>query len=151
MVGVFPVPEALYRARNCGLDLVEISPNAEPPVCKIIDYSKYRYEQQKKLNEAKKKRKSMETKEIKVRPTIARGDYEIKLRKATEFIKDGNRVKFSLAFRGREITHNEVGFEIINRFKQDLELIGRPEVEPKLEGKQIFMIIAPKSGDKSEK
>ncbi|CAL7960469.1 Translation initiation factor IF-3 [Alphaproteobacteria bacterium] len=144
MVGTIAFHQALTMAREKGLDLVEIVPNAIPPVCKIMDYGKYKYEQQKKLHEARKKQKIVEVKEIKVRPTIAIGDYRIKLRNAEKFLKEENKVRISLVFKGREVTHEEVGFAIINRFKRDLETIAKVELEPKMEGKQIFMVLTPR-------
>jgi translation initiation factor IF-3 len=144
MVGVASPLEGMQLANREGLDLVEISPNASPPVCKVMDFGKFKYEMQKKEHEAKKKQKIIELKEVKIRPTIASGDYQIKLRKASEFIKDGNKVKVSLAFRGREITHNEVGFAVMNRFQNDIAELAKIEVSPKMEGRQIFMMLAPK-------
>jgi translation initiation factor IF-3 len=143
MIGVVPVRQALELAIRVGLDLVEISPNAEPPVCKIMDYGKYKYELQKKAQEAKKKQKVVEIKEIKIRPNIAEGDYAVKLRNARKFIAEGNKVRVSLQFKGREITHNELGFAVIQRFKADISDIAKTELEPKLEGKQIFLVIVP--------
>jgi translation initiation factor IF-3 len=144
MMGVVQPAQGLKMAQERGLDLVEISPNANPPVCKIMNYGKFKYEVQKKSQEARKKQKIVETKEIKVRPTIAGGDYQVKLRNAQKFLSNGDKVRFTLMFRGREVTHNEVGFAVISKFKQDLEAIARVEVEPKLEGKQIFMLMSPK-------
>jgi translation initiation factor IF-3 len=144
MMGVVQPAQGLKMAQERGLDLVEISPNANPPVCKIMNYGKFKYEVQKKSQEARKKQKIVETKEIKVRPTIAGGDYQVKLRNAQKFLGNGDKVRFTLMFRGREVTHNEVGFAVISKFKQDLEAIARVEVEPKLEGKQIFMLMSPK-------
>lgn len=143
-MGVVQPAQGLKMAQERGLDLVEISPNANPPVCKIMNYGKFKYEVQKKSQEARKKQKIVETKEIKVRPTIAGGDYQVKLRNAQKFLGNGDKVRFTLMFRGREVTHNEVGFAVISKFKQDLEAIARVEVEPKLEGKQIFMLMSPK-------
>ncbi len=144
MIGVVPPIQGLRMAQERGLDLVEISPNATPPVCKIMNYGKFKYEVQKKSQEARKKQKIVETKEIKVRPTIADGDYQVKLKNAQKFLSNGDKVRFTLVFRGREITHNEVGFAVITKFKQDLASFGKVEVEPKLEGKQIFMLMSPK-------
>lgn len=144
MMGVVPPIQGIRLAQEKGLDLVEISPNATPPVCKVMDYGKFKYELQKKTQVARKKQKIVETKEVKVRPTIADGDYQVKLRNAQKFLANGDKVKFTLVFKGREITHKEVGFTVISRFKQDLEAVGRVEVEPKLEGKQIFMLMSPK-------
>lgn len=143
MSGVVDIDSALDTARRQGLDLVEISPNANPPVCKIMDFGKYRYEEQKRLKEMKKKQKKVDTKEIKLSPRIAIGDYNVKLGRAKEFINSGNKVRVSLYFRGREITHDEVGYEVIRRFKKDMEEVAAVEVEPKFEGRQIFMILVP--------
>jgi len=144
MIGVVAPSEGLRLAAQHGLDLVEISPAAVPPVCKVMDFGKFKYEMQKKAHEAKKKQKIVEVKEIKVRPTIADGDYQIKLRNASKFIKDGNKVKVSLMFRGREITHNEVGFAVMTRFQDDISELAKIEVAPRMEGRQIFMMLAPK-------
>ncbi len=143
MIGIVPPKQGLELAKRVGLDLVEISPNAEPPVCKVMDFGKYKYEIQKKAQEAKKKQKVVEVKEIKVRPNIADGDYEVKLRNARKFIAEGNKVRVSLQFKGREITHNELGFAVIQRFKTDISDVAKVELEPRLEGKQIFLVIIP--------
>ena len=143
MSGVVDLDSALDSARRQGMDLVEISPNATPPVCKIMDFGKYRYEEQKRLKEMKKKQKKVDTKEIKLSPRIAIGDYNVKLGRAKEFINAGNKVRVSLYFRGREITHDEVGYEVIRRFKKDMEEVAAVEVEPRFEGRQIFMILVP--------
>jgi translation initiation factor IF-3 len=144
MMGVMSLRDALKEAENADLDLVEISPNATPPVCKITDFGKYKYEQEKRQHEAKKKQKVVETKEIKVRPNIAVGDFNIKLKSAEKFLKEGNKVKFSMQFRGREITHSEVGMEVINRFKDNLAEISKVDQMPKMEGRNIFMVLSPK-------
>ncbi|MBS0236170.1 MAG: translation initiation factor IF-3 [Proteobacteria bacterium] len=144
MVGVTSVATAINMARDAGLDLVEISPNAAPPVCKIMDYGKYKYELQKKAQEAKRKQKVVETKEIKLRPNIAEGDYQVKLRNANKFIAEGDKVRVSLMFRGREIAHSDIGIALMDRLKKDLELNAKIEVEPKFEGRQIFMVVVPK-------
>ncbi len=144
MMGVMSLRDALKEAENADLDLVEISPNANPPVCKITDFGKYKYEQEKRQHEAKKKQKVVETKEIKVRPNIAVGDFNIKLKNAEKFLKEGNKVKFSMQFRGREITHSEVGMEVINRFKDNLAEISKVDHSPKMEGRNIFMVLSPK-------
>jgi translation initiation factor IF-3 len=141
MLGVMTVGDAMRLAVERNLDLVEISPQAVPPVCKIMNYGKYRYEMQKKAQAAKKKQKVVETKELKVRPTIADGDYKIKLKNAIKFLQEGNKVRISLQFRGREVVHNELGFAVMNRFREDLSDVGKVEVEPKMEGKQIFMMV----------
>lgn len=141
MIGVVSPRQGMELARKVGLDLVEVSPNASPPVCKVMDYGKYKYELQKKAQEAKKKQKVVESKEIKVRPNIADGDYQVKLRAVRKFISEGNKVRISLQFKGREITHNTLGFAVMSRFKQDTNDIAKVELEPKLEGKQIFMVL----------
>jgi translation initiation factor IF-3 len=143
MIGVVGLQEARKIASQSDMDLVEISPTSNPPVCRVMDFGKYKYALQKKAHEAKKKQKLIETKEIKLRPNIADGDYGVKLRNARNFLQDGNKVRVTLAFRGREITHDEVGFAIIKRFRDDLADIAKIELEPKLEGKQIFMVASP--------
>ena len=143
MLGVVDIATARERAKAAGMDLVEISPNANPSVCKIMDFGKFRYEEQKKFKEMKKKQKRVDTKEIKLSPRIAIGDYNIKLGRTKEFITGGNKVRVSLYFRGREITHNEVGFEVIQRFQKDAAEFASVELAPKMEGRQIFMILAP--------
>lgn len=143
-VGVVSVKEALKRADEVGLDLIEISPNANPPVCKILDLGKFRYEQQKRKAEARKNQKVVEIKEIKLSPNIDTHDYEVKLRNAQRFIKDGNKVKFTLRFRGREMAYMEQGEEVMARIVEDSDLYAKIEQPAKLEGKQITMVIAPK-------
>lgn len=138
------IKEALKRADEAGLDLIEISPNANPPVCKILDLGKYRYEQQKRKAEARKNQKVVEIKEIKLSPNIDTHDYEVKLRSAKRFIEDGNKVKFTLRFRGREMAYMEQGEEIMARIVEDSDLYAKIEQTAKLEGKQITMVIAPK-------
>ena len=144
MLGVVSLQDGLQRASGHGMDLVEISPNVNPPVCKVMDYGKYKYEMQKKAQAARKNQKTVDIKEITVRPTIAEGDYQVKMKKARTFLDEGTKVRFSLVFKGREITHNEVGFAIINRIKEELGEDIKIDVEPKLEGKQIFMIVSSK-------
>lgn len=147
MVGVVDIKEALERANLAGLDLVEISPNAEPPVCKILDFGKFKYEAKKRQHEAKKKQKVVVLKEIKLKPNIGSGDFEVKVRKIKEFIADGDKVKISLWFKGREIVHNEIGMRLFTRIRENLGDLVQIEAEPKLEGKQIVMLVAPfKSG-----
>ncbi len=136
--------EAIKMAKEKGLDLVEISPNASPPVCKFLSFGKYKYEQQKKAQHARKSQKIVETKEIKARPTIAEGDYQVKLKNALKFLNQGDKVKFSIIFKGREITHDEVGFAVMKRFKADIEEVCKIESGPRMEGKQIYMIASPK-------
>jgi translation initiation factor IF-3 len=143
MVGVVTRNEGLQLAQKAGLDLVEVSPNAEPPVCKILDYGKFKYEQQKKKAEAKKKQKVIEVKEIQIRPGIDENDFQVKCRAARRFLEDGNKVKITMRFRGREIAHQELGMEILNRIKDDFQELAKLEYAPKLEGKQMIMILAP--------
>ncbi len=143
MVGVVTVSEGIRRAEEAGLDLVEVSPNAEPPVCKILDYGKYKYEQQKKANEAKKKQKVIEIKEIKVRPGIEQHDYEVKLKAARRFLEDENKVKVTLRLRGREMAHQDLAMQVMQRLKADLADLSKVEQEPKMEGRQAIMMLIP--------
>ena len=143
-VGIFPIEEANRMATEADLDLVEISPNAEPPVCRIMDYGKFRFEENKKLQQAKKKQKQTQVKEIKFRPGTDIGDYKIKLRKLIEFLEEGDRTKVTLRFRGREMAHQELGLELLQRVKADLEEYGTVEQEPKMEGRLMVMVLAPK-------
>ena len=142
-VGVVPTREALAAADEAGLDLVEISPNAEPPVCKILDYGKYKYEMQKKANEARKKQKVVDIKEIKLRPGIGDHDYQVKLRAARGFLEEGDKVKVTLRFRGREMAHLDIGMDLLKKMREELSDIGKPELEPRLEGRQMMMVIGP--------
>ena len=144
MLGVMSAREALIRAYDVGLDLVEISPNAVPPVCKILDYGKYKYEQQKKANEARKKQKVVEIKEIKVRPNIDDHDYDVKMKQMKNFIGEGNKVKVTLRFRGREMAHQELGVKVLERIRNDLNELVKVEQMPKLENRQMVMVVAPK-------
>jgi translation initiation factor IF-3 len=144
MIGVLSRREALDLAAEANLDLVEISPNAEPPVCKILDNGKYKYELQKKKAEAKKKQKVVEIKEIQIRPMIDDNDFDVKRRAAERFLKDGNKVKVTMRFRGREMSHQEIGMEVINRFKDAFDELAKIETAPRFEGKQMLMILAPK-------
>ena len=144
MIGVMSAREALIRAYDLGLDLVEISPNAVPPVCKILDYGKYKYEQQKKANEARKKQKVVEIKEIKVRPNIDDHDYEVKMKQMKSFIGEGDKVKVTLRFRGREMAHQELGVKVLERIRNDLTELVKVEQMPKLENRQMVMVVAPK-------
>jgi len=143
-VGVLPIGEAREIASEADLDLVEISPNAEPPVCRVMDYGKFRFEESKKLQTARKKQKQIQVKEIKFRPGTDIGDYKIKLRKLVEFLEEGDRVKVTLRFRGREMAHQELGMELLQRVKADLEPYGAVEQEPKMEGRLMVMVLAPK-------
>ena len=142
--GVVDRDTALRKADEAGFDLVEISPNADPPVAKILDYGKYKYEEQKKKNEAKKKQKTIEVKEIKLRPNIDVHDYDVKMRNMKRFIDDGDKVKVTLRFRGREMAHMEIGQRLLERVKSDFEDIAKVEQEPKFEGRQIIMVVAPR-------
>ena len=130
-------------ATDVGLDLVEISPNAEPPVCKIMDFGKYKYEQQKKDSEARKKQKTIEVKEIKFRPNTDTHDYEVKMRSVTKFLDNGDKVKITMRFRGREMAHQELGRQLLERVSEDTKDIGKIDSIPKLEGRQIVMLINP--------
>lgn len=143
-VGVVDTNEALERAINANLDLVEISPDAEPPVCKIMDYGKYKFEQQKKAAEARKKQKTVEIKEIKMRPAIDDHDYQVKVRAIKRFFDDGDKVKVTLRFRGREMAHQELGRQVLERVKAEVEEIAKVESEPRLEGRQMVMVLAPR-------
>ena len=144
MVGVVSVQEGLDQAAAAGLDLVEVSPNAEPPVCKILDYGKYKYVEQKKRNEAKKKQKVIEIKEIKMRPGIDVHDYDVKLRNARRFLEDGDKVKLTIRFRGREMAHQDLGMNVLERVREDLDEISKVEQYPKMEGRAMIMVIAPR-------
>ena len=144
MIGLMSAREALIRAYDVGLDLVEISPNAVPPVCKILDYGKYKYEQQKKANEARKKQKVVEIKEIKVRPNIDDHDYEVKMKQMKNFIGEGDKVKVTLRFRGREMAHQELGVKVLERIRNDLIDLIKVEQMPRLENRQMIMVVSPK-------
>ncbi|MEI6161340.1 MAG: translation initiation factor IF-3 [Roseococcus sp.] len=144
MLGVLSIRDALYKAFQAGLDLLEISPNAVPPVCKITDYGKFKYEQQKKANEARKKQKVVEIKEIKVRPNIDDHDYDVKMRQAKGFISEGDKVKVTLRFRGREMAHQELGVKLLERIRTELVEIVKVEQMPRLENRQMIMVLAPK-------
>tara|TARA_B100000686_G_scaffold345247_2_gene429466 strand:+ start:8954 stop:9394 length:441 start_codon:yes stop_codon:yes gene_type:complete len=143
MRGVMSVNEGLEIARQSGLDLLEVSPNATPPVCKVIDYGKYRYEQQKKAAAARKNQKTVDIKEIKMRPMIDTHDYETKMKAANKFIDNGDKVKFTMRYRGREMAHQELGMEVLMRAKEELAEKTKVELAPKMEGRQMTMVIAP--------
>ncbi len=143
-LGVMQTVAALAEAEGHGLDLVEVSPNAAPPVCKILDYGKFKYEAQKKKNEAKKKQRVIEVKEIKLRPNIDENDYQVKMRNVNKFLNEGDKVKVTLRFRGREMAHQDLGVNVLNRVKGDTEEIAKVESFPRLEGRQMVMVIAPK-------
>ena len=142
-LGVVSITEALKIAQEVGLDLIEISPQVTPPVCKVLDYGKYKYEMQKKKNEAKKNQKVVNIKELKLRPMIDTHDYEVKVKQAKKFLEQGDKVKFTMRYKGREMSANDMGKEILNRLIEDLEGIGKVDSAPKLEGKQMFMIVSP--------
>ena len=144
MQGVLSIRDALYKAYQAGMDLLEISPNAVPPVCKITDYGKFKYEQQKKTNEARKKQKIVEIKEVKVRPNIDDHDYDVKMRQAKGFIGEGDKVKVTLRFRGREMAHQELGVKLLERIRNDMAEIVKVESMPRLENRQMIMVLAPK-------
>ncbi|MEO1100423.1 MAG: translation initiation factor IF-3 [Pseudomonadota bacterium] len=142
--GEMPIEAALDAAREAGLDLVEVSPNQETPVCKILDYGKLRYEEQKKKNAARKKQKSTDLKEIKMRPNIDTHDYMVKAKSMTRFFEEGDKVKVTLRFRGREMAHQHLGMELLQRVKEDFDEVAKVELEPKLEGRQMTMVMAPR-------
>ena len=142
-LGTLRLKEAIEAAKQEGLDLIEISPNANPPVCKIIDIGKYKYDLQKKANKAKKKQKIINLKEIKLRPVTEIHDYNFKIKNAKRFLEKGDKVKFTVRFKGREMQHTNLGNELMDRIINDTSTIGKVEIEPKLEGKQIIMIIQP--------
>jgi translation initiation factor IF-3 len=143
-LGIVPVAEALRLAEERNVDLVEIAPTAQPPVCKLMDYGKFRYREQKKAHEAKLKQKQIQVKEIKFRPGTDEGDYKIKLGKLIQFLEDGDKAKVTLRFRGREMAHQEFGVRLLERVKADLLEVGIVEQFPKLEGRQMVMVLAPK-------
>ena len=142
-LGVVSVTEAEKAAQEVGLDLIEISPQVNPPVCKILDYGKYKYEMQKKKNEAKKNQKVVNIKELKLRPMIDTHDYEVKVKQAKKFLAQGDKVKFTMRFKGRELSANDMGKEVLNKLLEDLEDVCKVDAAPKLEGKQRFMIVSP--------
>jgi translation initiation factor IF-3 len=144
MVGVVSIRDALIAAEEAGLDLVEVSPNADPPVCKILDYGKFKYEAQKRANEARKKQKIIEVKEIKMRPNIDDNDYDVKMRSARRFLEEGDKVKVTMRFRGREMAHQDLGMNVLIKVRDDLVELAKVEQMPKLEGRQMIMVLAPK-------
>ncbi|OIR00818.1 translation initiation factor IF-3 [mine drainage metagenome] len=144
MVGVVSLREGLEMAAEVGLDLVEVSPNAEPPVCKILDYGKFKYEAQKKKAEARKKQKVIEVKEIKLRPGIDDNDYGVKLRAMRKFLEEGDKVKVTLRFRGREMAHQDLGMKVMDRVRAELDDLAKVEQFPKMEGRQMVMVVAPR-------
>ena len=144
MQGVMTAREAMQRAFSVGLDLVEISPNADPPVCKILDFGKFKYEQQKKKNEAKKKQKVIEIKEIKVRPNIDENDYQVKMRAMKSFIDEGDKVKVTLRFRGREMAHQDIGVRVLERIRSEMDSTSKVEQMPRMENRQMVMVLSPR-------
>ena len=143
-LGTMGVEEAIAMAQDAGLDLVEVAPNSKPPVCKILDFGKYKYQAQKKANEARKKQKTVDVKEIKMRPNIDTHDYDVKMRNILRFFEDGDKVKVTLRFRGREMAHQELGLLLLQKVRAETEEIAKVETEPKLEGRQITMVLAPR-------
>ncbi|MGY9054912.1 MAG: translation initiation factor IF-3 [Alphaproteobacteria bacterium] len=144
MLGVYKVDDALREAERAGLDLVEVSPNAEPPVCKILDYGRFKYEAQKKKNEARKKQKVIEVKEIKLRPAIDQHDYDVKMKSVRKFLEEGDKVKVTLRFRGREMAHQDLGMKVLLRVREELGEEVKVEQSPRLEGRQMVMVMAPR-------
>ncbi len=143
-IGVVSKFDAMERATTAGLDLVEISPDAEPPVCKILDFGKFKFQEQKKAAEARKNQKIVEIKEIKMRPGIDDNDYDVKMRAIRRFFEEGDKVKVTLRFRGREMAHQHLGMDVLKRVKVDTEAIAKVESEPRFEGKQMVMVLSPK-------
>ncbi len=143
-MGVVPRGDAIARALEAGLDLVEVAANADPPVCKILDFGKFKYEEQKRKNEARKKQKVIEVKEIKLRPGIDDHDYDVKMRSMKSFIDEGDKVKVTMRFRGRELAHQELGMNVLMRVKGDLDEVAKIEQYPRMEGRQMTMVMSPK-------
>ena len=143
-LGVVPIERALEIATEAGLDLVEIAPNSSPPVCKALDFGRFKYQAQKKAAEARKKQKTVEIKEIKMRPNIDIHDYEVKMRSVRRFFEEGDKVKVTLRFRGREMAHQELGVKLLDRVKEETSTFAKVESEPRLEGRQMTMVLAPR-------
>lgn len=143
-IGIVPTREALRMAEEAGLDLVEIAPHADPPVCRIMDYGKFKYQEQKRQAEAKAKQKAIQVKEVKFRPGTDEGDYKVKLRNLKRFLEDGDKAKVTLRFRGREMAHQELGMRVLERVRDDLGDMAQVEAMPKLEGRQMVMVLAPR-------
>ena len=141
-IGVVATNKAIEQAYEAGLDLVEVSPNAKPPVCKILDYGKYKYEQQKKAAEARKKQKTVDVKEVKIRPGIEEHDYQVKLRNARRFLEAGDKVKVTMRFRGREMAHQDIGLEVLGCMVEELADVGKVDLKPKMEGRQAIMVLS---------
>ena len=144
-LGVVDTDSALAMAEEVGLDLVEVSPNVSPPVCKILDYGKLKYQEQKKASEARKRQKTVDVKEIKMRPNIDKHDYDVKMRSVTKFIDEGDKVKVTMRFRGREMAHQELGMQVLTRVREEVDEIAKVEASPKLEGRQMMMVLAPRT------
>ncbi len=142
-LGILNLNEAISKAKKEGLDLIEIAPSVRPPVCKIMDMGKYKYDAQKKANKAKKKQKKIELKEIKLRPVTEVHDYTFKIKNAQKFLSKGDKVKFTIKFKGRELQHSHLGSELMDKIKQDMQQIGKVELQPKFDGKQMIMVIQP--------
>ena len=142
-LGIISTNQAISMAKEEGLDLIEIAPNAKPPVCKIIDMGKYKYDAQKKANKAKKKQKIVLLKEIKLRPVTEAHDYNFKLKNAQKFLSKGDKVKFTIRFKGRELQHSNLGHDLMNKIQEDIKLVGKVEMNPKFDGKQMIMVIQP--------
>ena len=142
-LGIMNTNKAISMAKDEGLDLIEIAPNANPPVCKIIDMGKFKYEAQKKANKAKKRQKKIELKEIKLRPVTEVHDYNFKLKNAQKFLAKGDKVKFTIRFKGRELMHSNLGNDLMNKIQEDIKLVGKVEMNPKFDGKQMIMVIQP--------
>ena len=143
-IGVVTRDDALDRSANLGLDLVIVADNADPPVCKIMDYGKFKYEEQKKKNEARKKQKTIDVKEIKLRPNIDSHDYDVKMRSMVKFLNEGDKVKVTMRFRGREMAHQNLGLDVLHRVRDDMEELSKIEQFPKMEGRQMVMVLSPK-------
>ncbi|MCH1542843.1 MAG: translation initiation factor IF-3 [Alphaproteobacteria bacterium] len=143
-MGVVDTDTALTMAEESGLDLVEVSPNGKPPVCKILDYGKLKYQEQKKASEARKRQKTVDVKEIKMRPNIDTHDYEVKMRNVVKFLEGGDKVKVTMRFRGREMAHQELGMDVLNRVRDDVNELSKVEAMPKMEGRQMIMVLAPR-------
>lgn len=142
MEGVVGIAKAIEMAKAAGLDLVEVSPNAEPPVCKILDFGKYKFEQQKKASEARKKQKTVAVKEVKIRPGIEKHDYDVKMRNARKFLTNGDKVKVTMRFRGREMAHKEIGLDLLKKMIDELQDVGKVDLHPKMEGRQVIMVLS---------
>ena len=142
--GIIDKDDAIAMAQEAGLDLVEVAPNAKPPVCKLMDYGKYKYQAQKKANEARKKQKTVDVKEIKMRPNIDTHDYEVKMRNVQRFIEEGDKVKVTPRFRGREMAHQDLGMKLLNKVREETDPVAKVESQPKLEGRQMVMVLAPR-------